>query len=265
MALKWDDLKNKKEKVKMNKSMKLVAVLGLILVLGACHATEKGDKAKASTPVKTHHEAINYDKQEDWEFASGKMQSPINIDSKKVDIMTPDKGEMTLNFGKKITKAENNGHSIQVTDSGQSTINGREFNLTQFHFHAESEHTVDGKHYPLEAHFVNQSQDGRIAVIGVFFKAGRENLGFKEVLADVASKKIDAITDIDKMIPQNKSFYHYLGSLTTPPLTENVEWYLMKAPLEVSQAQLDAFKKLYAHNNRKIQPLNDRKILAHDE
>ena len=249
----------------MKKSMKLVAVLGLILVLGACHATEKETKAKASTSVKTHHDAINYDKQEDWEFTSGKMQSPINIDSKKVEMLTPDKGEMILNFGKEITKAEDNGHSIQVTDSGQSTINGRQFNLTQFHFHAESEHTVDGKHYPLEAHFVNQSQDGRIAVIGVFFKAGRENLGFEEVLADVTNKKIDAITDIDKIIPENKSFYHYLGSLTTPPLTENVEWYLMKAPLEVSQAQLAAFKKLYAHNNREIQPLNDRKILSHDE
>ena len=81
----------------------------------------------------------------------------------------------------------------------------------------------------------------------------------------MANKKIDAITDIDKMIPENKSFYHYLGSLTTPPLTENVEWYLMKAPLEVSQAQFAAFKKLYAHNNREIQPLNDRKILSHDE
>ena len=223
------------------------------------------DMLPKQVSVKTHHEAINYDKQEDWEFASGMMQSPINIDSKKVEMLTPDKGEMILNFGKEITKAEDNGHSIQVTDSGQSTINGRQFNLTQFHFHAESEHTVDGKHYPLEAHFVNQSQDGRIAVIGVFFKAGRENLGFEEVLADVTNKKIDAITDIDKMIPENKSFYHYLGSLTTPPLTENVEWYLMKAPLEVSQAQLTAFKKLYAHNNRKIQPLNDRKILGHDE
>lgn len=245
--------------------MKLVAVLGLILVLGACHATEKGDKAKASTYVKTHHEAINYDKQEDWEFTSGKMQSPINIDSKKVEMMTPDKGEMTLNFGKEITKVEDNGHSIQVTDSGQSMINGREFSLAQFHFHAESEHTVDGKHYPLEAHFVNQSQDGRIAVIGVFFKVGPENPGFKEVLADVASKKIDAITDIDKLIPANKSFYHYLGSLTTPPLTENVEWYIMKDPMTVSQAQLNDFKKRYSHNNRQIQPLNDRKILAHDE
>ena len=249
----------------MKKSLKLVAVLGMILVLGACHATEKTNTPKAGIRAKPQHEVVNYDKQEDWEFASGKMQSPINIDSKKVEMMTPDKGEMTLNFSKAITKAEDNGHSIQLTDSGQATINGRQFNLTQFHFHAESEHTVDDKHYPLEAHFVNQSQDGRIAVIGVFFKAGRENLGFEEVLADVTNKKIDAITDIDKMIPENKSFYHYLGSLTTPPLSENVEWYIMKDPMEISQAQIAAFKQLYSHNNREIQPLNGRKILVHDE
>jgi carbonic anhydrase len=176
-----------------------------------------------------------------------------------------DEGMISLDYSAKITKAENNGHSIQVTDSGTAIINQRQFNLRQFHFHAESEHTVDGKHYPLEIHFVNQAQDGRIAVIAVFFEEGQENKGFQEVLDDVKKQTNCEITAIQTLIPENKSYYHYLGSLTTPPLSENVEWYVLKTPVEVSAAQIKTFQSLYAHNNRDIQPLNNRAILEHDE
>lgn len=136
--------------------------------------------------------------------------------------------------------------------------------LINFIFTA-SEHTINGEHYPMEAHFVNTAQDGRIAVIAVFFKDGAENKGFQEVLNNVDNDKTDPITDLNGMIPTNKSYYHYLGSLTTPPLNENVEWYVMKEPVEVSTAQINVFKKLYSHNNRKVQPLNKRVILEHDE
>ncbi|MBO0447651.1 carbonic anhydrase [Enterococcus sp. AZ170] len=231
-------------------------------------ASDASDKKEAKTESTTHakkSEHIDYDDQEEWEFSAGKMQSPIDIVTKKAEVMTPDTGTITIDYGKDITKAENNGHSIQITDGGTSVINGRNFTLSQFHFHAESEHTVDGKHYPIEAHFVNTAQDGRIAVIGVFFKEGTENKGFQEVLDDVNNDKNDPITDLNDMIPSNRSYYHYLGSLTTPPLNENVEWYVMKEPVEVSSAQIEEFKKLYSHNNREVQPLNDRSILEHDE
>lgn len=230
--------------------------------------SESSEKKEATTESTTHaktSEHLDYDDQKDWEFTSGKMQSPIDIVTSKAEAMSPDAGTITLDYGKDITKAENNGHSIQITDGGTSVINGRNFELSQFHFHAESEHTVDGKHYPMEAHFVNTSQDGRIAVIGVFFKEGAENKGFQEVLDDVNNEKTDPITDLDEMIPANRSYYHYLGSLTTPPLNENVEWYVMKEPVEVSSEQIESFKKLYSHNNREVQPLNDRVIVEHNE
>ncbi|WP_242590036.1 carbonic anhydrase [Enterococcus sp. DIV0840] len=192
------------------------------------------------------------------------MQSPIDIPDSSVEKME-DGGTIKLDYSSKITNAENNGHSIQVNDSGKATINQRTFALTQFHFHAESEHTVNGKHYPLEAHFVNQSQDGRLAVIGVFFIEGADNKGFQEVLDDVSDDKKTAISDIESMFPENMSYYHYLGSLTTPPLTENVEWYILKNPVEVSKKQINMFQEYYEHNNRNIQSLNDRVILEHDE
>lgn len=223
----------------------------------------KSDTTKETVVKKAEH--VDYDDQKDWEFSSGKMQSPINIPTNKVKKLTDDFGNITLHYDTKVSKVENNGHSIQVADGGKAEIDGRHFTLTQFHFHAASEHTVDGKHYPMEAHFVNTAQDGRIAVIAVFFEEGAENKGFQEVLDDVNQDQTNDITDLMNMLPTNKSYYHYLGSLTTPPLNENVEWYVMKNPVEVSAAQIATFKKLYAHNNRKIQPLNERAILEHDE
>lgn len=252
----------------MKKKVLISLIFSSVLFMTACNsqtaATESSSSAKTeqSSEKKAASGHFDYQDQGEWEQVSGKMQSPIDIPTSDAEKMN-DEGDLTINYNAAITKVENNGHSIQVTDSGESVINGRTFELTQFHFHAESEHTIDGKHYPIEAHFVNQAQDGRLAVIGVFFKEGAENKGFQEVLDNVANDETKEITDIQAMLPSNLSYYHYLGSLTTPPLTENVEWYVLKEPVEVSKAQIEAFQKLYDHNNREVQPLNDRVILEH--
>lgn len=221
--------------------------------------------SSTTTMAQAQIEKFDYDHQENWIYSSGNMQSPINIETKVAKKMTSDSGRIIVNYNKNINNAENNGHSIQVTDSGEALINGRYFDLSQFHFHAESEHAIDGQHFPLEVHFVNTSQSGRVAVIGVFFTLGKPNLGFQEVLDNVNSSKNDQISDIETLLPENKSYYHYLGSLTTPPLVENVEWYIMKNPVEISKEQLKQFKKFYSHNNRNLQPLNNRIILNYDQ
>lgn len=251
------------------KQMALVVLCGVAISIAACSPNKdtanQKETTESSSVVKGNEEHLDYDKQDTWEFASGNMQSPIDIQTSNAEKMTVDPGKITVDYSPNITKAENNGHSIQMTDGGNAEINGRNFTLTQFHFHAESEHTIDGKHYPLEAHFVHVAQDGRIAVIGVFFNEGAENKGFQEVLNDVTNKMDEPITDIGDMMPANKSYYHYLGSLTTPPLNENVEWYVMKQPVEVSAKQIDSFKELYDHNNREVQPLNERAIIEHND
>lgn len=250
----------------MKKNALLISLLcSMVFFASAGEASEKinGDVGgrHADATVKSN---LDYNKQSKWHFTSGEMQSPIDIHVNQTTKMSED-GKIVLNYNKSITSVENNGHSVEVADSGMATINKRAFELVQFHFHAWSEHTIDGVHYPLEAHFVNKSQDGRIAVIAVFFTEGKENVGFKEVIDDVSNHKNDPINDIQTMFPENKSYYHYLGSLTTPPLIENVEWYIFKNPVEVSKSQIEAFKKLYSHNNRKIQKLNDRTVLSYDE
>ncbi|MDR2896737.1 MAG: carbonic anhydrase family protein [Propionibacteriaceae bacterium] len=214
---------------------------------------------------------LDYDDQADWQFISGQMQSPIDIVSADAQPMAEGGGAIQLDYATDPTAMENNGHSIEVADSGSAIIDGRSFTLTQFHFHAASEHTIDGQHYPMEAHFVHKAADGRIAVLAVFFELGEANPGFREVLDEIMPMQYDstiphdppAFTDLMTMIPTDLSYYHYLGSLTTPPLTENVEWYVMKTPVQVSADQVTDFAQLYSHNNRDTQPVDGRVVLDH--
>jgi carbonic anhydrase len=166
-----------------------------------------------------------------------------------------------------IEKAEDNGHAVQVnTDTTEALIRGRHFKLAQFHFHAESEHTIDAKHYPLEGHFVFKAQDGRLAVIGVMYQVGQANPAAQAVIDDLEAKdgKVPQPSiDIASLLPKQRDYYHYLGSLTTPPLTENVEWYVLPAPVTMSEKQMAVFLSHYPHNNRKIQPLNGRPVIHH--
>ncbi|MBC1475931.1 carbonic anhydrase family protein [Listeria grandensis] len=251
----------------MKKRMLLGVLLTLGMSLAACNNAESNpdkDKDKASD---THESHLDYSKQADWKIETGKSQSPINIDTTSTTPMK-DQGALSLNYDDKVLNQVDNGHSIQVNDDGVAEINGRNFELKQFHFHAKSEHTLDGKYFPIEAHFVNQSQAGRLAVIGVFFKEGNANPGFQAVLEHIKKGKESPSAEsvnVASMLPSNKSYYHYLGSLTTPPLTENVEWYVMATPVEVSKQQIETFNEYYDGNNRKVQPLNDREILSHKE
>ncbi|WP_285768753.1 carbonic anhydrase family protein [Peribacillus sp. SI8-4] len=234
-----------------------------ILITGCNHITSTVKKEEMTTAA---HE-LNYKNQNNWELESGDTQSPINIETTKTQEMK-DSGAIELTYDNAVLVAEDNGHTIQLDVTGTAKINGRHFDLSQFHIHAPSEHKLDGKHYPIEVHFVNKAQDGRLAVIGVFFKEGAENQGFKKVIESIKKgAKNTSVGDINiaTMLPANKSYYHYLGSLTTPPLSENVEWYVMKKPVEVSKAQIETFQSYYKNNNRDIQPLNKRLILKYEE
>lgn len=228
----------------------LIIFTAFILVLTGCN-----------TSTKTNNGEIDYTNQSDWEFVSGKMQSPINIETSNVQEMN-DEGLIELNYANSVEKVVNNGHAIEGEIEGEAVINGREFKLKQFHFHAESEHTINGEHKPLEIHFVHQAQDGRIAVIGVFVEEGSKNEAFQAVLD--AIDKDQALEDFNAMqlLPNDMSYFHYLGSLTTPPLSENVEWYVMQNSIQVSKEQIEQFKKYYSENNRDVQPLNDRVVLS---
>ena len=205
---------------------------------------------------------LNYDAQESWSMTSGRMQSPIAIRTAETDLIDY---PASLNLAYDFTGqyVHDTGQGVEIGLTGTAVIANRPFQLQQFHLHAPSEHTLDGKQFDAEVHFVHQAPDGRQAVIGVFLQIGQASTTFATILSrinDDHSFKCD-VTDI---LPTNRSYYHYIGSLTTPPLSENVEWYILAQPMTLSADQLAAFHVHYDYNNRHIQPLNGRPVLYYN-
>ena len=207
---------------------------------------------------------IDYDHQDKWQAAHETQQSPIDIVTHDaIDAKAAEPQALVFTHTHAPMEAIDNGHAVEVeTHATEATIRGRHFALAQFHFHAASEHTIDGKHYPLEGHYVFKAQDGRLAVVGVMYAVGKPNAQAQAVLDSLDHKRnAPHDIDVDALMPARHDYYHYLGSLTTPPLTENVEWYVMPTPVTMSQKQIDAFLAHYRHNNRNVQPLNGRPLV----
>lgn len=197
--------------------------------------------------------------------STGRMQTPINIIPTE-DVNIKDLG---FKYNTNSTNILNNGHTIQVNIDSGSTINidGTEYELKQFHFHTPSENNINGNKYELEAHFVHISKDGQIAVVGVMFEKGKSNPTIEKIWEKLPIK-IDETKDIKlsteeikSIMPDNKDYYKFIGSLTTPPCTENVKWNVFKTPLTISEDQVKKFFDIFGHSNsRPIQETNERII-----
>jgi carbonic anhydrase len=199
----------------------------------------------------------------------GLQQSPVNIVTAKVE-KAPLKPSV---FAYKSVPVEvvNEGHSIQVNVPPGSTltIDGEKYELFEFHFHTPSEEQIDGKAYPLGVHLVHKDVYENLTFVAVLFKEGKENPGLKPILSSLPAKvgasiKLPAV-DLAAMFPAERSFYEFIGSMTTPPCNENALWRVFKTPAEVSASQLAAFKKLYKMNARPVQPLNGRVVQESDK
>ncbi|HEV2840366.1 MAG TPA: carbonic anhydrase family protein [Chthoniobacterales bacterium] len=203
----------------------------------------------------------------------GKEQSPIDIAKAGAGTANP----WTINYrptSLKIVHHEHvvdivdNGHTIQVNvDEGSTLTTSRHtYQLKQFHFHSPSEHTVDGKSFPLEVHFVHQSADGNFAVVGALFAEGPSNENLAKLIANFPKAKGDTVRlpevklDLRLHLPANTAAYTYMGSFTTPPCTENVEWLVFRESILASREQLRAFAARLSPNNRPVQPVNGRPI-----
>lgn len=197
--------------------------------------------------------------------SQGKTQSPIDIST------TKDEPLADISFAYKPSKTNiiNNGHTIQVNyDEGSSiTLNGAQYNLAQFHFHDPSEHTVGGKPFAMEIHLVHKNAKGELAVVGVLIKEGMENAALAETWKSLPKKADEKMTlkagiNAEDILPKDRAYYRYSGSLTTPPCSEGVNWLVLKTPVEMSKAQIEAFKEIIHANARPVQPLGDRTIGA---
>ncbi|MGL9730122.1 carbonic anhydrase family protein [Enterococcus sp. DIV0756] len=207
---------------------------------------------------------IDYCHQHDWQPQFGQRQSPIDIQTSLVE-NNESLATIQINFSDKTATFFNNGQNLQLLGVGQACFNHRVFNFVQVHFHADSEHRLNGESFPLEGHFLFQAPNGQLGVVGVFYQVGAFNPDFEQVLHQYEQKKGEGAFSVERLIPENKSYYHYIGSLTTPPLTEGVEWYVMHHRLEVSEEQLLRFIDLHGKNNRECQLINERKVLTYTE
>ncbi|MFP7753741.1 carbonic anhydrase [Thermodesulfobacteriota bacterium B35] len=197
--------------------------------------------------------------------AKGVNQSPINL----TGFIEAELEPITFNYSGLATEILNNGHSIQANYTAGSTITvaGKTFELKQFHFHSPSENTINGESFPMEGHFVHAAKDGSLAVIAVMYKIGDENEGMKKLWKQMPAKAGDKIAmasqvKADELLPKNRDYYRFNGSLTTPPCTEGVVWLVMKTPMTVSKEQVEQFTHVMHHpNNRPVQPVGARPVL----
>ncbi|MFH1701844.1 MAG: carbonic anhydrase family protein [Nitrospirota bacterium] len=197
---------------------------------------------------------------------NGMSQSPIDIDK----TIKAELDNIALSYKETPLKIINNGHSIQVnSEPGSSlTVDGETYELLQFHFHAPSEHTVKGQFYDMELHLVHKNKHNELAVVGVFMKKGQPNKIIQVLWNNLPAElnKENVVNEISVnasgLLPKDRSYYHYFGSLTTPPCSEGVNWSVLKTPIEVSEEQVEKFRSVMGfNNNRPVLLVNKRFVL----
>ena len=197
--------------------------------------------------------------------AAGSEQSPINITS-SIKAQLP---ALSTAWARNADSIVNNGHTIQLNfEQGSTlTVGSNSYALLQFHFHHPSEHKIAGKSFPMEVHFVHRNFAGGLAVVGALMTAGRPNPAFSKIVASMPAKegapvKAAAGIDPNRLLPGLRGYYRYAGSLTTPPCSEVVDWLLLREPLQVAKADIEAFGKLFPMNARPVQKDNRRFVLS---
>jgi carbonic anhydrase len=200
----------------------------------------------------------------DWaKCSTGNRQSPIDIrDGMKVDLE-----QITFDYRPSSFNVQDNGHTVQVTMGGGNflSVGNRMYELVQFHFHRPSEERINGKGFEMVVHLVHKDGEGRLAVLALLLERGKPQPAIQTVWNNLPLEKGDVtapsiVLDPNDLLPQRRDYYTYMGSLTTPPCTENVLWLVMKEPVQASPAQMALFSRLYPLNSRPIQPASGRII-----
>jgi carbonic anhydrase len=195
---------------------------------------------------------------------TGKNQSPIDITGAVKADLPP------IKFAYKAVPLRiiNNGHSIQVNypEGSFITVDGKPYQLVQFHFHHPSEEKIKGKSFDMVAHLVHKSAEGKLAVVAVLMEKGQANAFMKTLWEHLPKEEgkeevaENVMIDPSGFLPAQRGYYAFTGSLTTPPCTEDVAWFVLKTPVMLSSAQIDRFAHFYKHNARPVQPLSGRVV-----
>jgi carbonic anhydrase len=196
---------------------------------------------------------------------NGHHQSPI-------DIRNPQKADLPpilFDYRPSPLDIIDNGHTIMINYAAGSSISigGRKYALKQFHFHRPSEEKINGKGFDMTLHLMHADQEGNLAVVAVLLEKGEDNPLIHELWNEIPAKKGEEELakniqiDVGTLLPANRDYFTFSGSLTTPPCSEDVTWYVLKHPVTVSAAEIEQFSKLYRNDARPTQPLYDRVVL----
>ncbi len=252
----------------------------LVIALAGCGQPAKQEVTTTSNEIKDTAPDANTKVEQGYIMPGldhGFEQSPININSKASE--GSETHRITLNYKDEVNEIENLGHTIQLDFQEGSTITQDDttFNFKQCHFHTPSEHLIDGITYPMEMHIVNimpnpaQNPTPQYLVVGVLFKEGKENRFIADFLNAIpkeadASAELKAgtvkLADLFGVIPKEVKghYYAYRGSLTTPPYTQTVRWYISKHIFEASPTQIEAINKVEGNNARHVQAKFGRSV-----
>jgi carbonic anhydrase len=200
----------------------------------------------------------------EWRACGGEggRQTPIDLRPATDTQIHPALTPLQLHLRPTPLSLRNNGHTLEHEYAPGSTLtfNGVIYDLLQFHFHTLSEHTIDGAHYPMEQHAVfRDARTGNLAVVGLFYRIGRAN-AFLAQFTDLPARAGQHVTRADQAInlaaslPATSAYFSYHGSLTTPPCSEIVTWFVLKTPAEMSAAQFDRAWRIMGNNFRPTQP-----------
>ena len=241
-----------------------LTALPLILAAGSCTYTER------ATGLWGYEGTIG---PEYWALLSqeyeicrtGKAQSPIDI-TKAVPSRL---AHPRFVYRSMLLRIRNTGRTFQIAGDtgGFMEIGTSRYDLVQFHFHRPSGHALHGRAYDMELHLVHRGKDGERVVVGVFMKGDeQDNTSIQKIWehlpADEGEQHLveQIMVNAEDLLPSNRAFYYYQGSLTTPPCTEGVSWYVMKHPIRVSEEQVARFSSFYRVNARPVQERNGRVI-----
>jgi carbonic anhydrase len=194
---------------------------------------------------------------------SGQRQSPVDIEAPATDAKL-----LPIRFTYKTADVtvRNTGHGVQVDYpfGNYVEIDGERYDLTSVTLHAPSEHKLSGIPYDVEMQIAHKSADGKLAMIAVLFEEGRENAGLGPIWSaipqDPGSHPTPVAFDLSPTLPRKRQFFHYQGSLTTPPCSEGVRWFVLTEPVGVSAKQVDLLAQIVKFNARPVQPLHGRRV-----
>lgn len=196
--------------------------------------------------------------------AVGQSQSPVNISKAILNPGPP----LEFNYKKTPLNVVNNGHTIQANYNSGSylRIGDETFQLLQFHFHTPSEHPVLKKPFDMEMHLVHINEKNQLAVVAVLIEISATNPDFNTLWEHLPSKinhpinKGDVSINALNLLPESRDYFYYSGSLTTPPCSEGVQWYILNKAIAISKEQVSQFQELIAFNSRPVQPMYERKF-----